>query len=50
VLLDAAQVQLLVEELDVLVLNHSPLAGLAALAVDRALLLSDELNYGEFTQ
>ena len=50
VLLDAAQVQLLVEELDALVLNHSPLAGLAAFAVDRAFLLSDELNYEGFTQ
>ena len=49
-LLYAAQVQLLVEGLDVLVLYHSPLAGLAALAVDRALLLADELNYGEITQ
>lgn len=44
VLLYAAEVELLVEELDVFELDHAPLAGLAALAVDGAFLLADELG------
>jgi hypothetical protein len=43
VLFNSAEVELLMEELDVLEFNHAPLASLAALAIDGALLLSDEL-------
>lgn len=42
-LFDALEVQLLVEQLDILALYHTPVATDPAFPVNRVLLLSDEL-------
>lgn len=42
-LFDAFEIQLLVEQLDVLGLNHAPIASGPVFPVNRVLLLSNEL-------
>lgn len=49
-LFDAFEIQLLVEQLDVLGLDHAPIASGPAFSVNRVLLLSNELCYERYTQ
>ena len=49
-LFDALEVELLVEQLDVLGLDHAPISSGPAFPVNSVLLLADELNNQRCTQ